>query len=83
MFTKKSISFIRKAQTDVSIIRIDFDSMQNLMKKHPDIADKIATTIKQRQAEHLRMQYRYSVQPTHSNLKEIRQYTRKLIRSKN
>lgn len=58
MFTDTPISSDWIAQTDVTLIRIDLESMKKLLEKHPYLTDRIANVVKQRQdeAENLRMQ---------------------------
>lgn len=79
MFTDTPIGFQRTAQTDVTLIRINLESMQKLLQQHPELTDFIAAVVKRRQdeAEHLRMQVDY--QADSSSLQEIKTYIRQMI----
>ncbi len=80
MFTDQPIPTHWTAQTDVTLIRINFDIMKELVQKYPDVADRIAVVVKQRQdeAEYLRLQN--STEPTPSSLREIKRYIRQIIK---
>lgn len=80
MFTDHPIHTQWMAQTDVTLIRIDFETMKKLLHQHPEVADRIAAVVKQRQdeAEYLRVQN--SVQPPASSLREIKQYIRQMLK---
>ncbi|MCB2181898.1 MAG: mechanosensitive ion channel family protein [Desulfobulbaceae bacterium] len=56
MFTEEPSIFNYKAQTDVTLLRVDFDCIQDVLKEHPELADRYAVIIKQRidEAELLR-----------------------------
>jgi len=57
MFTDRPSVLSYTAQTDVSLIRVDLDCIQDVLKRHPDLADRYAMIIKQRldEAELLQM----------------------------
>lgn len=82
MFTDHPIPTHWVAQTDVTLIRINFDIMKELVQKHPDVADRIAVVVKRRQdeAEYLRLQD--STEEAPPSLRDIRLYIRKIIKKR-
>ncbi|WP_163339044.1 mechanosensitive ion channel family protein [Desulfopila sp. IMCC35008] len=80
MFTDQPIPTHWIAETDVTLIRIDFGIMKEIMQKYPEVADRIAVEVKQRQdeAEYLRIQN--SAEPPQSSLREIKKYIRQIIK---
>lgn len=80
MFTDQPIPTHWIAQTDVSLIRINFDIMKELVQKYPEVADRIAVVVKQLQdeAEYLRVQD--TAEPSQLSLREIKKYIRQIIK---
>ncbi len=83
MFTDHPSVFSYTAQTDVSLIRIDLDCIQDVLQgSHPDLVDRYAVIIKQRldEAELLRLPYNQTVSPP-ATLQQVKQLVRKFIKS--
>ncbi len=80
MFTDHPIRTHRVAQTDVTLIRIDVETMKSLLHQHPELADRIATVVKQRQdeAEYLRLQN--ATLPVSCSLGDIKCYIKQMIK---
>ncbi len=82
MFTDQQSIFNYKAQTDVTLIRVDLDCIQEVLKRHPDLADRYAMIIKQRldEAELLRMPSSQTTGST-ATLQQVKHLVKKFIMS--
>jgi small-conductance mechanosensitive channel len=81
MFTDQPSLFGYSAQTDVTLIRVDIDCMREVLRKHPDLAERYAAIIKQRldEAELLHIS-NVPAQPSSNTLLHINKLIKQLIR---
>ncbi|WP_161629861.1 mechanosensitive ion channel family protein [Desulfogranum japonicum] len=82
MFSEQPITTIWVAQTDVTLIRIDMESMKSLMQKHPSLTDRIAAVVKQRQDEAELMNKQEYNEAGQSSIQEIKRYIRYMLKRK-
>ncbi|MDR9501303.1 MAG: mechanosensitive ion channel family protein [Desulfurivibrionaceae bacterium] len=82
MFTDQPFIFNYTASTDVTLIRIDLDCIQDVLKRHPSLADRYAVIIKQRldEAELLRMPYRQEPTTT-ATLQQVKRLVKRFIKT--
>lgn len=82
MFTDQPAIFNYSAQTDVTLIRVDLDCIQDVLKRHHDLADRYAIIIKQRldEAELLRMPYSQAGATT-ATLQQVKRLVKRFIMS--
>lgn len=82
MFTDQPTLFNYTAQTDVTLIRVDLDCIQDVLKRHHELADRYAIIIKQRldEAELLRTPYNQSASTT-ATLQQVKRLVKKFIMS--
>jgi len=83
MFTESPISSDWTAQTDVTLIRIDLESMKRLLEKHPHLTDRIATVVKQRQEEAESLRKQDVPEGSTSSLREIKTYIKQMLKRPN
>ena len=82
MFSEQPISTIWVAQTDVTLIRIDMESMRALMQRHPGLTEQIAAVVKQRQDEAELMNKQEYNDTRQSSLQEIQRYIKNMLKRK-
>jgi small-conductance mechanosensitive channel len=82
MFTDQPSIFNYTAQTDVSLIRVDLDCIQDVLKGYPDLADRYAMIIKQQldEAELLRLPASQAAAST-ATLQQVKDLVKKIIMS--
>ena len=80
MFTDQPIPIHWIAQTDVTLIRINFDIMKELLQKYPDVADRIAVVVKQLQDEADYHRIQVTAEPPQLSLGEIKKYIQQIIK---
>lgn len=80
MFTDQPIPTYWIAQTDVTLIRINFDIMKELVQKYPDVADRIAVVVKQLQDEAEYLHIQDTAEPSQLSLREIKKYIQQIIK---
>jgi CRP-like cAMP-binding protein len=80
MFTDQPSIFKYTAQTDVSLIRVDLDCIQEVLQRHPGLADRYAVIIKQRldEAELLRMPFSPTATTT-ATLQQVKRLVKNFI----
>lgn len=80
MFTDQSADFNYSSQTDVTLIRIDLECIQDVLKRHPDLADRYAMIIKKRldEADLLRMPSS-QVSASTATLQQVKHLVKKFI----
>lgn len=80
MFTDQPSIFSYASKTDATLIRIDLESIQNILKDHPDLTDRYALIIKQRldEADFLRRPY-IEKASTPATLQQIKHLVRKIL----
>lgn len=83
MFTDQASFFNFTAQTDVTLIRVDLECIQEVLKKHPHLADRYAVIIKQRldEAELLRMPSSSQPAMGTATLQQVKHLVKKFITS--
>lgn len=82
MFINQPAIFNYSAQTDVTLIRVDLDCIQDVLKRHHDLADHYAIIIKQRldEAELLRTPYSQAGATT-ATLQQVKRLVKRFIMS--
>jgi len=80
MFTDTPISSEWIAQTDVTLIRINLQSMKRLLEKNPYLTDRIATVVKQRQDEAEILKMQDATDGSTSSLREIKTYIKQMLK---
>lgn len=79
MLTNQPSMFEYRALTDLSVIRINLECMQNVIKKHPDLADQYAAIVNQRLEEATFLRGLNDLQHTRTPKQQVKRIIKKLI----
>ncbi|MBU0680954.1 MAG: mechanosensitive ion channel family protein [Proteobacteria bacterium] len=79
MFTDQPAGFTYSAQTDVTLIRVDLDCIQEVLKNHHDLADRYAVIIKQRLDEAELLRLPFSPTATTATLQQVKRLVKNFI----
>ena len=80
MLTNQPSIFEYRALTDVTLIRVGLECMQEVLRKHPDLADRYAAIVEQRLAEAELVRGTSEAQPVSNTTQHVKRFIRKLIR---